>query len=127
VGGKLIPTLRCSDMKKSVSFYKDLLGFELFERWPERGDPAFAVLVWKEEDELHLSSHSGDGVFGSVVSILTSDVDGIFSALKKYGMTFPVHADSPVHSAPVDQTWGTRELYVNDPDGNVIRFVQREP
>ena len=31
---------------------------------------------------------------------------------------------SEVHERPVDQTWGTRELYVDDPDGNTIRFVQ---
>jgi hypothetical protein len=29
-----------------------------------------------------------------------------------------------VHEGPVDQTWGTREFYVDDPDGNTLRFVQ---
>jgi hypothetical protein len=29
-----------------------------------------------------------------------------------------------VHEGPLDQTWGTREFYVDDPDGNTIRFVQ---
>jgi hypothetical protein len=28
-----------------------------------------------------------------------------------------------VHAAPVDQTWGTREFYVSDPDGNTLRFT----
>jgi len=26
--------------------------------------------------------------------------------------------------SPVDQTWGTREFYVTDPDGNTLRFRQ---
>ncbi len=26
--------------------------------------------------------------------------------------------------APVDQTWGNREMYVKDADGNCIRFIQ---
>ena len=32
--------------------------------------------------------------------------------------------DSPVHQGPLDQTWGTREFYVDDPDGNTLRFTQ---
>ena len=30
-----------------------------------------------------------------------------------------------IHIAPVDQTWGMRELYVLDPDGNSVRFGAR--
>jgi uncharacterized glyoxalase superfamily protein PhnB len=26
---------------------------------------------------------------------------------------------------PTDQTWGNREMYVKDPDGNAIRFVRQ--
>jgi hypothetical protein len=29
-----------------------------------------------------------------------------------------------VHEGPLDQSWGTREFYVDDPDGNTIRFTQ---
>jgi len=25
---------------------------------------------------------------------------------------------------PIDQDWGTREMYLSDPDGNRIRFFQ---
>jgi hypothetical protein len=31
-----------------------------------------------------------------------------------------------VHAGPIDQTWGTREFYVDDPDGNTLRFTQHE-
>jgi hypothetical protein len=30
-----------------------------------------------------------------------------------------------VHEGPIEQTWGTREFYVDDPDGNTLRFTQR--
>jgi len=30
-----------------------------------------------------------------------------------------------VHLGPVDQTWGTREFYVTDLEGNTLRFMQR--
>ena len=34
--------------------------------------------------------------------------------------------DAPgmVHEGPINQTWGTREFYVDDPDGNTLRFVE---
>jgi hypothetical protein len=36
----------------------------------------------------------------------------------------PPERDSPVHKGPTDQTWGTREFYVDDPDDNTLVFVQ---
>ena len=30
----------------------------------------------------------------------------------------------PIDLRPTDQTWGNREMYVKDPDGNSIRFVR---
>lgn len=32
--------------------------------------------------------------------------------------------ESPVHQGPIDQTWDTREFYVDDPDGNTLAFTQ---
>ena len=29
----------------------------------------------------------------------------------------------PIHMPPTDQTWGNREMYVRDSDGNSMRFV----
>src|SRR5438477_12190220 len=29
-----------------------------------------------------------------------------------------------VHEGPIDQSWGTREFYVDDPDSNTLRFTQ---
>lgn len=30
----------------------------------------------------------------------------------------------PIALVPTDQTWGNREMYVKDADGNSIRFVR---
>lgn len=35
-----------------------------------------------------------------------------------------VRCRSMVHEGPIDQSWGTREFYVDDPDGNTLRFTQ---
>ena len=29
-----------------------------------------------------------------------------------------------VHEGPIDQSWGTREVYGDDPDGNTLRLTQ---
>jgi hypothetical protein len=31
--------------------------------------------------------------------------------------------DVPIDSGPVDQTWGSREMYVKDADRNCLRFI----
>lgn len=55
----------------------------------------------------------------------TDDLDREWRALRQRGLRPPRHATSPVHEGPIDQTWGTREFYVDDPDGNTLRFIQQ--
>ena len=47
-------------------------------------------------------------------------------AFRGRGLVTPGDPDAPehVHEGPIDQSWGTRELYVDDPDGNTLRFTQ---
>lgn len=121
----IIATLRCRSMRAALAFYCGLLEFARVGGDDELDDPSFSVLA-RDGDLLHLSSHRGDGVFGTVVVITTTDVDALFRALRARGLQTPGNPDAPVevHEGPLDQSWGTRELYVNDPDGNTLRFVQ---
>ena len=75
-------------------------------------------------DRLALSSD--DGVFGTVVVVTTSDIEAAFRLWRRRGLQTPGNPDAPtqVHEGPIDQTWGTREFYVEDPDGNTLRFTQ---
>jgi hypothetical protein len=50
-------------------------------------------------------------------------VDALFRKFIERGLTVP-ERDSPVHHGPIDQSWGTREFYVDDPDDNTLRFVE---
>ena len=88
-------------------------------------DPSFSVLS-RNGDRLLLSSHSGDGEFGQVIVVTTDDVDAVFRKFRKRGLHTPGNPDAPerVHEGPIDQSWGTREFYVDDPDGNTLRFTQ---
>jgi uncharacterized glyoxalase superfamily protein PhnB len=71
----------------------------------------------RDDVELHVSSFSGDGVSGGVVFVGVEDVDALHTELVQKGVTI----DLP----PTDQSWGNREMYITDPDGNSIRFVHR--
>ena len=120
----IIPTIRCGQMRESVDFYTRVLDFDCVETWPAEGDPSFTVLK-RKGDEVHLSSHAGDGVYGQAVAVLVSDADGLFRKYLARGLDTSGKPQSPVHQGPVDQTWGTREFYVDDPSGNTLRFIER--
>jgi catechol 2,3-dioxygenase-like lactoylglutathione lyase family enzyme len=121
----IIPTVRCSSMRTSLAFYTSVLDFERVDGDDDLGDPSFSVLA-RDRDRLFLSSHRGDGAFGQAIVITTNDVDTLVRKFRERGLHTPGNPDAPrmVHEGPIDQTWGTREFYVDDPDGNTLRFTQ---
>lgn len=113
-----IPVLHVRSSEAAEEFYCRKLGFrqEFAYRVDEkRADPCYMGLV-RDEARLHLSSFSGDGVSGGVVRVEVEDVDAVHAELVEKGVR--------IDTVPVDQTWGTREMYVKDADGNSIRFIQ---
>ena len=119
----IIPTVRCSNMRQSLAFYTSVLDFELVGGDDDLADPSFCVLS-RDGGRLFLSSHRGDGEFGQAVVVTTDKLDALFRKFRERGLRTPGKPDSPVHEGPLDQTWGTREFYVDDPDGNTLRFTQ---
>lgn len=121
----IIPTVRCRSMRKSLEFYRDILGFERIDGDDDLDDPSFSIVA-RGTDRLILSSHGGDGEFGQAIVIEAGDVDEVFRTLRARGLRTPGDPEAPqhVHEGPIDQSWGTREFYVDDPDGNTLRFVQ---
>jgi hypothetical protein len=86
--------------------------------------PAYSIIK-KENIEIHLSSHAGDGLIGNVVYWVVKDIDTLFNRFLARGLDTSNKIDSPVHQGPVDQTWGWREFYVTDPSGNTMRFGEK--
>ena len=120
----IIPTVRTHDLARSVDFYTRVLDFEVRREWSVLTDPGFAWLT-RRGDVLHLSSHGGDGGAGQAIVIEVAEVDALFQTYRARGLDPSAQSDSPVHQGPLDQTWGTREFYVDDPDGNTLRFTRR--
>ena len=117
----IIPYLPVANMRRSVEFYTRLLDFKCLDA--NLDDPAHCILV-RRGRELHLSSF-GDGCKGTVVVILERNVDRLFKTFVERGLKVPADGRSPVDEGPIDQTWGTREFYVRDPDGHCLRFTRR--
>lgn len=125
----IIPVVRVTSMARSVDFYTRVLDFTHVGSWdfsgPGTADPCFTVLT-RDGSALHLSSHAGDGVVGQKVTVVVPDVDAIHAGCVARGLDQAHRSESPVHLGPTDQTWGTREFYADDPDGNGVIFVQRQ-
>jgi catechol 2,3-dioxygenase-like lactoylglutathione lyase family enzyme len=120
----LIPTLFVRDLAEAIAFHTGVLDFQLTFAWPEP-QPMYAVLT-RGADELHLSLPSARRPCGSGSAIVVcDDVDALFAAFRARGLAVPPRPDSPVHEGPLDQTWGAREVYVDDPSGNTLCFQQR--
>lgn len=115
--------IKSGDLDCSVRFYTKVLDFE--RRWPgdEDREKANGVAhLTKDGAELLLSCHAGDGVFGSVNRVFVDDVEERYATFRARGLDTKQRPESPIHSAPVDQTWGLREFAVTDPDGNTLCF-----
>ena len=59
---------------------------------------------------------------GSVNRVFVDDVDERYATFRARGLDTTLRPESPIHTAPVDQTWGLREFAVTDPDGNGLCF-----
>ncbi len=118
----MIPLFKCRDLKQSVGFYTNVLNFRL--KYPEETADDGVVDLINEFGELQLTVYESDRLFGSVVNVWVDDVDGRFKFYVSRGLDTTEKKNSPVHQGPTDQTWGTREFYVTDTDGNTLRFCQ---
>ena len=120
----IIPTFFVRDVAEAIAFYTGPLDFALESAWPE--DAPFYAVLRRGLDELHLNRIPADGERGRGAAIVTCEhVDALFAAFLARGLAVPARPDSPVHEGPLDQSWGTREVYVDDPDGNTLIFQQR--
>jgi uncharacterized glyoxalase superfamily protein PhnB len=73
--------------------------------------------------EFQITTHESDRLFGSVIYVYVDDVDSLFAKYKSRGLNTD-WPGSPVQQGPVDQTWGRREFYVKDADGNTLRVCK---
>lgn len=132
----LTPELHCTDIKASLAFYVDLLGFDIQYQRPEDG---FAMLMRQGSrlmlDELGPAEATGtdrtwiagaiEYPFGRGVNFQmeTDKVDALYAKVQKAGAKIFL---------PMEEKWyrcddvlaGNRQFIVQDPDGYLLRFFE---
>ena len=118
---KMIPIFRCRDMKQAITFYTGILDFKLCDG---EGADDWVVNLVNGDAELQLTILEGNQKMGIAANVRVDDVDGLFQKYLGRGLDTSNKEGSPVHQGPIDQSWGNREFYVTDSDGNTLRFYK---
>lgn len=119
----VVPVIKVRDLERSLRFYTEVLDFK--RKWPgyEAQETANGIADLTRGDAwIQLSRHAGDGTFGSVNRFFVDAVDERYNTFRARGLDTTHRPESPVHTAPIDQTWGLREFAVTDTDGNGLLF-----
>jgi lactoylglutathione lyase len=121
------PIVYVEDLPAALRFYRDLLGFAVNYQFPEEGEPVFvgldlngseiALADVSDPDAAAIHGRPLRPVSGHrfELCVYTEDVDGAVEELRAAGVT--------VLAEPVDQPWGERLAYVEDPDGNPVMIT----
>ena len=116
---KITTIFHVADMNAAVSFYTKILDFTL--KYPDTADDWVVDLI-NGDAELQLTKGAGDQKAAINANVSVDDVDSLFAKYRQRGLDPSNKKESPVHQGPIDQSWGMREFYVTDPDGNTLRF-----
>jgi uncharacterized glyoxalase superfamily protein PhnB len=109
------PSFTVNDLEKSLSFYRDVLGFTLKERWEQDGVlhgvelVAGRVSFWLGQDDWKKGRDRVKGQGFRIYCGTAQDVDAIAARVKAAGLT--------LLEEPKDQPWGGRDFGLVDPDG----------
>lgn len=123
----MVPLLQVFDMRASIAFYCDVIGFEIVSNSPPRDDVMFHWALLRRDgielmlntaydegqqpdvpDARRVAAHDDTGLF-----IACPDVDAAYAYLREKGI-----AEQPPKVAP----YGMKQLYVRDPDGYGLCF-----
>jgi catechol 2,3-dioxygenase-like lactoylglutathione lyase family enzyme len=106
-------TLRVSDMKVSVQFYRDVLGMELLYGGEQA---SFSSLRARDSKSAILNLEQGDSVsrWGRLI-FHVANVEAFWTHLKESSFDPEIPQDAP---------WGERYFHILDPDGHELSFAR---
>jgi len=121
--GYLSPTLAVRNMKKTIEFYRDSLGFKLGMTFPDVNNPEYAdlsrdgmVLMFIPAANLGIGSEEKLGVGVNLYLQIDGDIDEYCEELKKRGVKIVTEIK--------DEPYGIRDFTVEDIDGYKLTFNQ---
>ncbi|MFD6067056.1 MULTISPECIES: VOC family protein [Amycolatopsis] len=122
--------LPADDLEASLSFYRDILGFEVRDRGPLQatvgppGQPETSLVLHPpaadpettDEERATIAELMAKGVHGIIV-LSTPDLVGTFDRIQAAGVD--------VVQEPMKQSYGAFDCSFRDPAGNLVRFEER--
>ena len=103
-----------SEIKKSITFYTQQLGFSLEFEW---GDPVSYAVLRSEDVSLHLSQIDPDQSIqasGSKLYIFVYDVEALYTEYQHRGIQ--------VLESLTQHEYGMKDFSIHDPDKNLLIF-----
>jgi catechol 2,3-dioxygenase-like lactoylglutathione lyase family enzyme len=130
INGTFLPH---NDPDASLTFYRDILGFEVRNdvgygemRWitvGPAGQPGTSIVLYPpgadpgitDGERRTILEMMAKGTYG-IITLATDDLDGTFARLEA--------TDAEVVQEPTEQPYGIRDCAFRDPAGNLIRINQ---
>jgi len=112
-----IPVIAVTDSRRAEDYYCKVLKFtNLFTYRPDqtKAEPCY-MGVARDGVTLHLQSFKPERAGMTDAFFYVADVDQLFAELSAGGALCQL--------PPTNQTWGTREIGIRDPDGNALVFA----
>jgi uncharacterized glyoxalase superfamily protein PhnB len=124
--GYLSPTLAVRDMKATIDFYTNSLGFKLGMTFPSPDNPEYAdlskdgmVLMFIPAANLGIGRDERLGIGVNLYMQIDGDIDGYYDELRKRGVKIAVDIK--------DEPFGIRDFTVEDVDGYKLTFNASKP
>ena len=121
--GVISPLLAVRDMKKTIEFYKNSLGFKLGMTFPDVENPEYAdlskdgmvlMVIPAQDHGIGIEEKLGIGV--NIYMNIDGDIDEYYNELKNRNVRIAVDIK--------DEPYGVRDFTVEDIDGYTLTFSQ---
>ena len=121
--GYISPTLAVRNMKQTIEFYKNSLGFKMGMAFPDADNPEYAdlskdemVLRFIPAKNVGIGKEEKLGVGVNIYMQIDGDIDEYYNELKNKGVKIVVDIK--------DEPYGIRDFTVEDRDGYKLTFNQ---
>ena len=121
--GYISPTLAVRNMKQTIQFYRDSLGFKIGMAFPDADNPEYAdlskdgmVLMFIPAQNVGIGSKQKLGTGVNLYMQIDGDINEYYRELKNKGVKIAVDIK--------DEPYGIRDFTVEDIDGYKLTFNQ---
>jgi uncharacterized glyoxalase superfamily protein PhnB len=121
--GYISPTLAVRNMKQTIQFYRDSLGFQMGMAFPDADNPEYAdlskdvmVIMFVPAKKIGIGAKEKLGVGVNLYMQIDGDIDEYYNQLTKKGVEIVVDIK--------DEPFGIRDFTVEDINGYKLTFNQ---